>query len=60
MGKKVITSFRSSLKPKTVQAVVWFDDWMRAKGFLTEIDCNNDKNDDNDEDDEDDDASIPF
>ncbi|MFQ6626405.1 hypothetical protein Gotur_005548 [Gossypium turneri] len=61
MGKKVITSFRSSFKLKTVQAVVWFDDWMRAKGFLTvKNDYNNDKNDDNDEDDEDDDASIPF
>ncbi|MFQ6638880.1 hypothetical protein Gotur_014693, partial [Gossypium turneri] len=27
MGKKVITSLRSSLKPKTVQAVVCLDDW---------------------------------
>ncbi|MBA0763266.1 hypothetical protein Gotri_012745 [Gossypium trilobum] len=54
MGKKVITSFRSSLKPKTVQAVVLFF------YFIVKIDCNNDKNDDNDEDDEDDDASIPF
>ena len=34
MGKKVITPLRSSLKPKTVQAVVCLDDWMRAKGFL--------------------------
>ncbi|KAG4164011.1 hypothetical protein ERO13_D01G209133v2, partial [Gossypium hirsutum] len=33
MGKKVITPLRSSLKPKTVQAVVCLDDWMRAKGF---------------------------
>ncbi|MBA0668064.1 hypothetical protein Goklo_001032, partial [Gossypium klotzschianum] len=35
MGKKVITPLRSSLKPKTVQAVAFFDDWMRAKGFST-------------------------
>ncbi|TYG98703.1 hypothetical protein ES288_A10G138200v1 [Gossypium darwinii] len=35
MGKKVITPLRSSLKPKTVQAVVCLDDWMRAKGFST-------------------------
>ncbi|KAK8277856.1 hypothetical protein V6Z12_D09G000900 [Gossypium hirsutum] len=34
MGKKVITPLRSSLKPKTVQAVVCLDDWMRAKGFF--------------------------
>ncbi|MFQ6665806.1 hypothetical protein Gotur_032414, partial [Gossypium turneri] len=27
MGKKVITPLRSSLKPKTVQAVVCLDDW---------------------------------
>ncbi|MBA0877527.1 hypothetical protein Goshw_016222, partial [Gossypium schwendimanii] len=33
MGKKVITPLRSLLKPKTVQAVVCLDDWMRAKGF---------------------------
>ncbi|KAB2072822.1 hypothetical protein ES319_A07G043500v1, partial [Gossypium barbadense] len=33
MGKKVITPIKSSLKPKTVQAVVCLDDWMRAKGF---------------------------
>ncbi|XP_016665604.1 zinc finger BED domain-containing protein DAYSLEEPER isoform X1 [Gossypium hirsutum] len=33
MGKKVITPLRSSLKQKTVQAVVCLDDWMRAKGF---------------------------
>ncbi|KAK8308825.1 hypothetical protein V6Z12_D02G086600 [Gossypium hirsutum] len=33
MGKKVTTPLRSSLKPKTVQFVVCFDDWMRAKGF---------------------------
>ncbi|TYI92702.1 hypothetical protein E1A91_D02G088700v1 [Gossypium mustelinum] len=33
MGKKVTTPLRSSLKPKTVQVVVCFDDWMRAKGF---------------------------
>ncbi|MBA0843576.1 hypothetical protein Goarm_000751, partial [Gossypium armourianum] len=33
MGKKVITPLRSSLKPKMVQAVVCFDDWMRANGF---------------------------
>ncbi|KAG4162021.1 hypothetical protein ERO13_D01G092050v2 [Gossypium hirsutum] len=37
MGKKVITPLRSSLKSKTVQPVVCFDDWMRAKGFST---CN--------------------
>ncbi|MFQ6649608.1 hypothetical protein Gotur_022504, partial [Gossypium turneri] len=36
MVKKVITSLRSSLKPKTVQAVVCFDDWMRSKGFSTD------------------------
>ncbi|KAG4196140.1 hypothetical protein ERO13_A06G150966v2, partial [Gossypium hirsutum] len=35
MGKKVITPLRSSLKPKTVQAVVCLDDWMRAKGLST-------------------------
>ncbi|MBA0610596.1 hypothetical protein Godav_011417 [Gossypium davidsonii] len=57
MEKKVITSLRNSLKPKMVQAVVCFDDWIRTKGFSTEIDCNND---DDDEDDEDDDSSIPF
>ncbi|KAG4137558.1 hypothetical protein ERO13_D07G078850v2 [Gossypium hirsutum] len=33
MGKKVITPLRSSLKPKTVQAVVCLDDWMQVKGF---------------------------
>ncbi|KAG8502878.1 hypothetical protein CXB51_000702 [Gossypium anomalum] len=54
MGKKVITPLRSSLKPKTVQAVVCLDDWMRAKGFSTKIDCKND------EDDEDDVSSIAF
>ncbi|KAK8320357.1 hypothetical protein V6Z12_A12G031900 [Gossypium hirsutum] len=54
MGKKVITPLRSSLKPKTVQAVVCLDDWMRAKGFSTEIGCKND------EDDEDDVSSIAF
>ncbi|MBA0762974.1 hypothetical protein Gotri_012512 [Gossypium trilobum] len=57
MEKKVITSLRNSLKPKMVQAVVCFDEWIRTKGFSTEIDCNND---DDDEDDEDDDYSIPF
>ncbi|TYG65856.1 hypothetical protein ES288_D06G220600v1 [Gossypium darwinii] len=46
MGKKVITPIRSSLKPKTVQAVVYLDDWMRAKGFSAEIGC---KKDDDDE-----------
>ncbi|TYJ42150.1 hypothetical protein E1A91_A03G068800v1 [Gossypium mustelinum] len=35
MGKKVITPLKSSLKPKTVQAIVCLDDWMRAKGFST-------------------------
>ncbi|KAG4165598.1 hypothetical protein ERO13_A13G091045v2 [Gossypium hirsutum] len=35
MGKKVITPLRSSLKPKTVQAIVCLDNWMRAKGFST-------------------------
>ncbi|KAG8498632.1 hypothetical protein CXB51_004818 [Gossypium anomalum] len=60
IGKKCITSLRSSLKLKTVQAVVCFDDWMRAKGFSMEIDCNNDESDDKDEDDEDNDSSIPF
>ncbi|KAG8490887.1 hypothetical protein CXB51_014711 [Gossypium anomalum] len=54
MGKKVITPLRSSLKPKMVQAVVCLDDWMRAKGFSTEIGCKND------EDDEDDVSSIAF
>ncbi|MFQ6630767.1 hypothetical protein Gotur_009834 [Gossypium turneri] len=53
----LITPLRSSLKPKTVQAVVCLDDWMRAKGFSTEIGC---KNDDDDEDDEDDVSSIAF
>ncbi|KAG4194935.1 hypothetical protein ERO13_A06G080732v2 [Gossypium hirsutum] len=57
MGKKVITPLRSSLKPKTIQAVVCLDDWMRAKGFSTEIGC---KDDDDDEDDEDDVSSIAF
>ncbi|KAK5772591.1 hypothetical protein PVK06_048881 [Gossypium arboreum] len=57
MGKKVITPLRSSLKPKTIQAVVCLDDWMRAKGFSTEIGC---KNDEDDEDDEDDVSSIAF
>ncbi|XP_040931827.1 uncharacterized protein [Gossypium hirsutum] len=37
MGKKVITPLRSSLKPKTIQAVVCLDDWMRAKGFLQKL-----------------------
>ncbi|TYG45935.1 hypothetical protein ES288_D11G215300v1 [Gossypium darwinii] len=46
MGKKVITPLRSSLKPKTVQAVVCLDDWMRAKGFSTEIGCKKDDEDD--------------
>ncbi|XP_052489422.1 zinc finger BED domain-containing protein RICESLEEPER 1-like [Gossypium raimondii] len=54
MGKKVITPLRSSLKPKTVQAVVCLDDWMQAKGFSIEIGCNND------DDDEDDVSSIAF
>ncbi|MBA0783302.1 hypothetical protein Gotri_001033 [Gossypium trilobum] len=57
MGRKVITPLRSSLKSKTVQAVACFDDWMRAKGFSTEIGC---KNDDNDEDDKDDVSQISF
>ncbi|MFQ6639220.1 hypothetical protein Gotur_015799 [Gossypium turneri] len=57
MGKKVITPLRSSLKPKTVQAVICLDDWMRAKGFSTEIGY---KNDDDDEDNEDDISSIAF
>ncbi|KAK8263905.1 hypothetical protein V6Z12_D12G072400 [Gossypium hirsutum] len=58
MGKKVITPLRSSLKPKTVQAVVCLDDWMRAKGFSAEIGCKKDDDDnDDDEDDEDDDVS---
>ncbi|TYG98314.1 hypothetical protein ES288_A10G107600v1 [Gossypium darwinii] len=57
MGKKVITPLRSSLKPKTVQAVVCLDDWMRAKGFSTKIGC---KNNDDDEDNEDDVSSIAF
>ncbi|TYG51484.1 hypothetical protein ES288_D10G261400v1 [Gossypium darwinii] len=58
MGKKFITPLRSSLKPKTVQAVVCLDDWMRAKGFSAEIGCKkNDDDDDDDEDDDDDDVS---
>ncbi|TYG60684.1 hypothetical protein ES288_D07G086600v1 [Gossypium darwinii] len=58
MGKKVITHLRSSLKPKTVQAVVCLDDWMRVKGFSAEIGCKKDnEDDDDDEDDEDDDVS---
>ncbi|TYG40941.1 hypothetical protein ES288_D12G134900v1 [Gossypium darwinii] len=56
MGKKVITPFRSSLKPKTVQAVVCLDDWMRAKGFSAEIGCK--KDDDDDDDNDDDDVSL--
>ncbi|TYG49799.1 hypothetical protein ES288_D10G123200v1 [Gossypium darwinii] len=55
MGKKVITPLRSSLKPKTVLAVVCFDDWMRAKGFSAEIGC---KRDDDDADDDEDDVSL--
>ncbi|TYG74062.1 hypothetical protein ES288_D04G152600v1 [Gossypium darwinii] len=50
MGKKVITPLRSSLKPKTVQAVVCLDDWMRAKGFSAEIGCKKDDEDDDDDD----------
>ncbi|KAG4138741.1 hypothetical protein ERO13_D07G152450v2 [Gossypium hirsutum] len=50
MGKKVITPLRSSLKPKTVQAVVCLDDWMRAKGFSAEIGCKKDDDDDEDDD----------
>ncbi|MFQ6639221.1 hypothetical protein Gotur_015799, partial [Gossypium turneri] len=53
----LITPLRSSLKPKTVQAVICLDDWMRAKGFSTEIGY---KNDDDDEDNEDDISSIAF
>ena len=49
MGKKVITPLRSSLKPKTVQAVVCLDDWMRAKGFSAEIGCKKDNDDDDDD-----------
>ncbi|MFQ6628655.1 hypothetical protein Gotur_007627 [Gossypium turneri] len=57
MGKKVITPFKSSLNLKTVQAIVCFDDWMRAKGFSKEIGC---KNDDDDDDNEDDVSPITF
>ncbi|KAH1047264.1 hypothetical protein J1N35_038048 [Gossypium stocksii] len=57
MGKKVITPLRSSLKRKTVQVIIFFDDWMRAKGSSTEIGY---KNDDDDEDDKDDVSSITF
>ncbi|KAH1056507.1 hypothetical protein J1N35_034572 [Gossypium stocksii] len=57
MGKKVITPLRGSLKQKMVQVIVCLDDWLRAKGFSTEIGC---KNDDDDEDDEDDVSSIAF
>ncbi|XP_052489394.1 uncharacterized protein LOC128042421 isoform X2 [Gossypium raimondii] len=46
MCKKVITPLRSSLKPKTVQATVCLDDWMRAKGFSAEIGCKKDDEDD--------------
>ncbi|KAK8284472.1 hypothetical protein V6Z12_D08G162600 [Gossypium hirsutum] len=46
MGKKVITPLKSSLKPKTIQAVVCSDDWMRAKGFSTEIGYKKDDEDD--------------
>ncbi|KAK8296216.1 hypothetical protein V6Z12_D05G110800 [Gossypium hirsutum] len=65
MGKKVITPLRGSLKPKTVQAVVCLDDWMRAKRFSTrnyysQIDCKNDDDNEGDEDDEDDVSSIAF
>ncbi|MFQ6656247.1 hypothetical protein Gotur_026445, partial [Gossypium turneri] len=35
----LITPLRSSLKPKTVQAVVCLDDWMRAKGSSAVISC---------------------
>ncbi|KAK8367235.1 hypothetical protein V6Z12_A02G171600 [Gossypium hirsutum] len=45
MGKKVITPLKSSLKPKTVQAVVCLDDWMRANGFSAEIGSKNDEDD---------------
>ncbi|MFQ6648080.1 hypothetical protein Gotur_021410 [Gossypium turneri] len=51
----LITPLKSSLKPKKVQAVVCLDDWMRAKGFSTEIGCKKD-----DEVDEDDVSSIAF
>ncbi|TYH95344.1 hypothetical protein ES332_A12G100100v1 [Gossypium tomentosum] len=60
MGKKVITPLKSSLKPKTVQAVVCLDDWIRAKGFSIEIGCKNDDDDEDNEDDEDDVSSIAF
>ncbi|KAL1112789.1 hypothetical protein V6Z11_D02G149200 [Gossypium hirsutum] len=62
MGKKVITPVRSSLKPKTVQAVVCLDDCMRAKGFSAEIGCKKDdednEDDEDDEDDDDDDDEV--
>ncbi|MFQ6669143.1 hypothetical protein Gotur_034501, partial [Gossypium turneri] len=51
----LITPLRSLLKPKTVQAVVCLDDWMRAKGFSAEIGCKKD-----DDDDEDDVSSVTF
>ncbi|KAK8321461.1 hypothetical protein V6Z12_A12G099600 [Gossypium hirsutum] len=65
MGKKVITPLKSSLKPKTVQAVVCLDDWIRAKGFsignyYSQIGCKNDDDDEDNEDDEDDVSSIAF
>ncbi|KAB2035951.1 hypothetical protein ES319_D04G188800v1 [Gossypium barbadense] len=50
ISTKVITPLRSSLKPKTVQAVVCLDDWMRAKGFSAEIGCKKDDDDDEDDD----------
>ncbi|XP_040956349.1 uncharacterized protein [Gossypium hirsutum] len=46
IGKKVITPLRSSLKPKTVQAVICLDDWMRVKRFSAEISCKKDYEDD--------------
>ncbi|KAK8259881.1 hypothetical protein V6Z12_D13G084900 [Gossypium hirsutum] len=58
MGKKVITPLRSSLKPKTVQAVVCFGDWMRAKGFSAEIGYKRDDEDDDDDDDDDDEDDV--
>ncbi|OMO93686.1 putative Zinc finger, BED-type [Corchorus olitorius] len=33
MGKKMLNCLKSSLKPKTAQAVVCLDDWLRTRGF---------------------------
>ncbi|KAB2041399.1 hypothetical protein ES319_D02G145600v1 [Gossypium barbadense] len=67
MGKKVITPGRSSLKPKTVQAVVCLDDCMRAKGFSAGnyysrfiFDDEDNEDDEDDDDDDDEVSSVAF